>query len=349
MGTHVDPIERLERATRAFTTRTVPASSLIGLLEGEAVPRAGDLVLARVDAVRNHIRVHRPDGSRKHLFEGDELILVYGDRYAPRQFEARVPDSLGPCHLVAAGGIAAEVLTSHARIRKGATTLTPIGLVANSAGYRVNLADWALPAGRDFDRDPPVTIAVCGTSMDSGKTTLAAYLTRGLVHAGQRVGYAKVTGTGAGGDPWLLRDAGAREVLDFIDAGVVSTHRVDPEHLEWILGCLWSRLRDAELDTVILEVADGLLQTETAALLSSPLFKRLSDAVFFACADSMGAVAGIEWLRARGLPVLGIGGTITRSPLQLREAIDGVGVAAFDRRDLADPATALKIFHLARR
>ncbi|MFQ5698916.1 MAG: DUF1611 domain-containing protein [Myxococcota bacterium] len=340
-----DPTERLERATRAFTTKRVPSGSLVQLVEGEAPPRPGDLVLARVDAVRNHVRVHLPEGGRKNLFEGDELILVYGDRYAPRQFEARVPTHLGPCHLVAAGGVAAEVISSHARIHKGPTTLTPIGLVANSAGFRVNLADWALPAGRDFECHRPATIAVCGTSMDSGKTTLAAHLTRGLVRAGQRVGYAKVTGTGAGGDPWLLRDAGASPVVDLVDAGVASTYRLDVEHLEWILGCLWSHLRDSEVDAVILEVADGLLQTETASLLRTPLFSKLSDGILFACADSMGALAGVEWLRARGLAVLGIGGTIGRSPLQLREAVDATGALAFRRRDLADPATALKIFH----
>ena len=45
----------------------------------------------------------------------------------------------------------------------------------------------------------PVLI-VAGTAMNAGKTTAAARLIKGLQRAGLRVGAAKVTGTGAGGD-----------------------------------------------------------------------------------------------------------------------------------------------------
>ena len=54
--------------------------------------------------------------------------------------------------------------------------------------------------------------------MNSGKTTTVAAITHGLTAAGLRVGAMKVTGTGAGGDPFLFADAGAAEVLDFTSA-----------------------------------------------------------------------------------------------------------------------------------
>ena len=52
--------------------------------------------------------------------------------------------------------------------------------------------------------------------MDAGKTQTATFLVRGMVTAGLRVGYAKVTGTGAGGDIWWLKDAGADPVLEIL-------------------------------------------------------------------------------------------------------------------------------------
>ena len=61
--------------------------------------------------------------------------------------------------------------------------------------------------------------------MNSGKTTTAAHLIKGLVQAGLKVGAAKLTGTGAVGDIWLMQDAGANLVLDFTDTGFPSTYR----------------------------------------------------------------------------------------------------------------------------
>jgi hypothetical protein len=75
-----------------------------------------------------------PEGRRKLLFVGDEIVVAYGNRYAPNQFEAVVPKTLGPCHLVAAGGVAAKALSWHASVSKGATQITPLGLITDPTG-----------------------------------------------------------------------------------------------------------------------------------------------------------------------------------------------------------------------
>ena len=214
---------RLSRAKRAYTTRRVPQGDLVRLLSDSSnVPRAGDLVLARVEKIGKHANLELTDGRRCALFVGDEIIVTYASRYAPDQFEAYVPDHLATCHLVAGGGVAAEVAAKHDAVA-GATEITPLGLIASAKGERVNLAQHALPPST-VPRARPSTIASVGTSMNAGKTTSAAYLIRGLTRAGLRVGAAKITGTGSGHDPWLMRDAGALYVLDFTDAGYASTH-----------------------------------------------------------------------------------------------------------------------------
>src|SRR5262245_3329437 len=97
---------RLRRAAWAFTTRRVSNGAFTLLHEG--APQAGDLVLARVDAIGYHGALQLTSGRRKTLFVGDEIVVAYGNRYAPNQFEAVVPRTLGPCHLVAGGGVAGK-------------------------------------------------------------------------------------------------------------------------------------------------------------------------------------------------------------------------------------------------
>ena len=65
------------------------------------------------------------------------------------------------------------------------------------------------PPARTGTRERPRTIAVIGTSMNSGKTTTIRYLVRGMSAGGARPGTTKVTGTGSGGDYWVMLDAGA--------------------------------------------------------------------------------------------------------------------------------------------
>ncbi|WP_432544864.1 P-loop NTPase family protein [Kineococcus sp. SYSU DK002] len=334
---------RIRTAKRAFTTRCVDLAGATGLT-ATATPRAGDLVLARVGGLGQHRRLECPRGRRQSLFVGDEVVVAYGHRYAPDQFEASVPGDLGPCHLVAAGGVAARVDAAHAAMAP-ATTLEPVGLLTGAAGRVLNLADHpdellTAPAGGGGD---PVVLAVTGAAMNSGKTTAAAALVRGLVAAGLRVGAAKVTGTGAGGDLWLLEDSGARPVLDFTSAGLPTTFRADAATVLRTFTGLLDAVAGQGVDVVVVEVADGVFQTETAGLLRTPEFARRVDGVLFAAPDALAAVAGLEWLRRNDLPVVALTGLVTASPLATREAEAATGHRSWGPARLSDPVQALTL------
>ena len=333
----VTPVDsaRLLRAKAAYTTRRVPVGAASHLISGEVTPASGDLVLARVDRLGQHSRIELGNGRRAHLFPGDEIILCYGHRYAPDQFEGEVPDSLAPCHMVAAGGIAASALSRHAG-KKAATRITPVGLLGDVHGNPVNIEDHALASDRPA-ANMPLTIATVGTSMNAGKTTTAAYLIRGLAKAGLKVGAAKLTGTGAGGDVWLMTDAGADLVLDFTDAGFASTHRLSAEKLESILATLTAHLQHAGSDVMVLEVADGLFQQETSTLLCSAPFRQAVDGIIFAAGDAMGAATGVNWLLDHDLPVTAISGRLTAAPLAIRETQGATGLPALGLDQLSSP------------
>lgn len=343
-------VERVKRASWAFSTRRVLPQAAVRLLPLVGAPRPGDLVLALVDSLGQHPGLQLPSGRRKQLFPGDEIVVAYGNRYASNQFESVVPETLGPCHLAAGGGIASRVLSWHVRMTKGPTQLTPIGLLGTADSGRLNLADFALNPISSIVTALPCAITVVGTGMDSGKTQSCAFLVRGLIAAGLQVGYAKITGTGAGGDFWMLTDAGARPVVDFTDAGMATTYLASPAEVEQVLLTLVDHLARSGVDAMVLEIADGVLQRETAALLRSPVFAKLVGGFVLASQDSMGASAGVHWLRRYAQPpVLALSGLISAAPLQAREAVTELSLPVYDREGLATPANAMTILAAAQR
>ncbi|MFQ5756029.1 MAG: DUF1611 domain-containing protein [Acidiferrobacterales bacterium] len=338
--TTLDPL-RIRAAKAAYTTRRVPLDRIRTLVTGAVRPQPGDLVLARVAEIGQHTKLELVSGRRATLYIGDEVVVCYGNRYAPDQFEAVVPDSLKPCQLVAAGGVAARMLCKHTRL-KPPTAIAPLGMLADTHGRRLNLRDYTVRKPLST-RARPFTVAVVGTAMNAGKTTSAAHLVRGLTRSGLRVGTAKVTGTGAGGDVWMMSDAGAYEAVDFTDAGYASTYCAGARQTQDILTTLASYLGSLEVETIVLEVADGLLQHETATLLRSPDFMAHVDGVVFAASDAMGAVAGVQWLQRHGVNVLAVSGALTSSPLAVREAEQGVDLPVLGRHELSDPGVAAQL------
>lgn len=278
------------------------------------------------------------------LFVGDEIVVAYANRYASDQFESYVPHDLGPTQLVASGGVASSVETKSADVRR-ATDIVPIGLVSEDGATPLNLDRFGLGEISRPDRPPP-TIAVIGTSMNAGKTTTINQLVRGLVVAGHRPGVTKVTGTGSGNDYWQMLDAGARAMIDFTDAGLASTFLSDLSTVEWTAATLIDHLGYRGCGAILVEVADGLMQRETAHLVDSATFRERVDGVVFAAGDSLGAVAGVARLRHLEIPVLAVAGRLTRSPLAVAEAARVVGAPILSLEDLADPRRASQLLGL---
>ena len=110
-------ITRKDRLKPSFATRRV-AFDDIRLLDTTATDLApGDVLLARIDKPGHHQKIERPDGRKALLLPGDEVLIAAGARYAPDQFEALAPTTVGPAHLVAAGGIAGNVVAAHSATR----------------------------------------------------------------------------------------------------------------------------------------------------------------------------------------------------------------------------------------
>ncbi|MGO1543360.1 MAG: DUF1611 domain-containing protein [Gulosibacter sp.] len=341
-----------ERTQPAYTTRFVAEAvernrDEFHLLSGAGMhPRSGDVVVARVTNIGNHKRIETPESRKAILFEGALVMVAYGNRYAADQFLAFVPDSLEPTHLVAAGGVAGLVVASHTRV-SSPTEIEPLGLLANRRGI-VNLDNFApyenTPAETAKPRNArPEVIGVLGTSMNSGKSTSMATLINGLSKSGRKVAAGKITGTGAGNDPMIYHDAGATKVLDFTDFGYPTTFQLDMPAILALTVNLVEQLTDEDTDVVVVEIADGIFQEETAKLLRDPIFHNTIDQVVFAATDALGARSGVQELTSVGLKVAAATGVLTSSPLATREANEVLAqfeTPVIGTFDLTDPQQA---------
>ncbi len=321
----------------AFTTRRVARSDAATILDDLDAVRAGDLVLGRVERVGSHRRIQLADGRGSELYAGDLVVLVCGDRYAPDQFEGAAELDPAGADMLAAGGVIGRMRHAHSRMGTP-TCVVPLGLVADAARRVLNVEDYGLaPLPRPASL--PV-IGIVGASMNAGKTTAVAALAHGLGRAGYRVAAIKATGTGAFNDFHAYADAGAHVVSDFTDAGMASTYR---QPLTRILAGIDTLLGDAAqrgAEIAVVELADGLLQAETAALLREPRMRGAFAGLVLAVPDAMGAVGGCVLLNDIGLAPDVLTGMVSCSPLATAEAEAATGVSVIAREALRDPAQA---------
>lgn len=349
-------IAALNGAKWAYTTRHVRRRDVAAILASTEAREAGQLLLAEVTRLGQHDGVQLACGRRAQLYAGDRIVVCLGARYAPDQFEGVAQlEQARACELLAAGGVAGVVRHRHGRMRM-ATGLQVLGVLGGADGRPIRIADHALDLPDRLPIDAPSipVLVVAGSSMNAGKTTACASLIHGLARDGWRVGAVKVTGTGSFGDVQSYADAGAAEVLDFTDAGFASTYLVEPAVIERAAHRLIAELEARGCDVVVAEVADGLYQQETAALMASTTFRNTMRRVVYAAADAMGAAAGVQRLRGLGWDVRAFTGLVTASPLAAAEAEAALrstdaAVACLTREELRHPLCARRLAGLQHR
>ncbi|MDB6452600.1 hypothetical protein [Falsirhodobacter sp. 20TX0035] len=320
----------------SFTTRRVNRGDVAGLSADLAAAQAGDLVLCRVQLLGQHRKLQLADRRTSELYRGDLIVLCLGDRYAPDQFEGHAVLEGPGADLLAGGGIVGKMRHAHVRMALP-TQLEVLGILTDIAGERINVAGSALPTA-DIPDDVTV-IGVFGASMNAGKTTAAVSLAHGLTRAGFRVAGVKATGTGAFGDFNAFEDAGV-PATDFTDAGMPTTYRMPLSRIEDGFRTLVGTAAARGAEIVVVEIADGVFQAETGAILRGSAIRDRMDGILFAAPDALGSLGGVEVLRAHGLRPFAVSGMVTCSPLGQAEAVAATGVPHHGREELATAEVA---------
>ena len=308
-----------------YATHLVDPSLVKGLLPMVDAHDPGSLVLARVVTLGKHRDLEARDGRKVTIFPGDVFVGVLGDRYATDQFEGvgRVQGALG--HIIGIGGVVGEVVSMNTKM-VAPTVIEYLGRLADANGQPLHMSQFQSLPAQPLALATATTILSLGGAMNSGKTTTAAQIIRSLSVAGHRVAAAKVTGTACLKDPNLLYDAGAVAVLDFTHAGWPSTANLSLEQLLSITGRIRAALQSHDPEFVIIEIADGILQRETAMMLANDAFRASIDGVTFAGPDPLSCDAGVRRLRELGYPILATAGIVANGSLGIAEVEAACGV-----------------------
>ena len=322
----------------AFTTRRVNRADVRDLSTRFDAAKAGDLILCQIAEIGQHKKIQLAERRASESYPGDFVVLCLGDRYAPDQFlaSAVIDDDL--IDLVAGGGVAGRIDAAHIRMAEP-TRLKPIGLLTGERGQIMNIADYVLP--QLPANDQVTVIGVFGASMNSGKTTAASSLAHGLLRAGYAVAGVKATGTGAFGDFNSFEDGGAT-ALDFTDVGMPTTYRMPMKQIEAGFDTLVATAAARGAEIVVVEIADGVFQQETRAILTSSAIRDRLDGILFAAPDALSALGGKVVLDQVDLAPFGISGKVSCSPLAAAEAAEVTGLPILSREDLRAPNTIVQ-------
>ncbi len=325
-GSVTDSVEHRPACWRDIQSRIAPIHT---------PPQAHDVFIGRVLELGRHRRLEVCGGRRTRLYAGDLVGVAFGHRYATQQYEGTVPGVQNEYDMLSQAGVCGQVVSGAERMREP-TLIKPLGYLTDESGRTVNLRRIAGPGVPLLRRVP--TVAVVGSSMDSGKTRTVSGIVHGLSAAGFTVHAGKLTGTACRKDVNEYRDAGAAQVLDFCDFGFASTFRCSAEELQQLARDLTATLSLSSPDYLVLEIADGLVHSETVHVLDCLLSEHLVDFVCLAVHDSMAIPFGEKLLfdRWQLRPTL-ISGVVTNSPLSTAEAAELASSPVVTAEELCSP------------
>ena len=308
------------------------------------MPAAGDLAVFKIIEIGKHSSVQGVNGNNCYIFPGDYIMAAFGNRYATDQFEGYVPTSFQRRYqILGKGGAIGTIASMHAKLEdKGTTEVQLIGYVTDKEGQVIN-SKYLNQEPKVFNKNAPRNydiILSLGAAMDSGKTTSAAFLCRGLRAAKKKVAYVKLTGTVYTKDRHFARDCGAHRSVDFSNFGFPSTYMCSLPELLNLHESLLALTEEISPDYVVIEIADGLLQRETKMLLENRAFMNQVSQVIFSAGDSLGVLSGLNILRDLGAAPFAVSGLFTASPLLVNEVENTINIPVLTLDKLSHPDVA---------
>ena len=318
------------RIKQTIATRGITEYTLNQELASTRIPKAGDVGLFQVLEVDRHSSMQCIDKRSHSIFDGDYILAVFGDRYATSQYEGYVPtEVLDVYHIIGAGGVIGIVRTKNAAWEDyEPTTVKLVGYCCDQEGQVMNTLfrekNRTAFTGK-VPNDAKIILSI-GSTMDSGKTTTAAHIARGLKTTGKQVAFMKLTGTVYTKDVDYVVDCGADIGVDFSNLGFPSTYLIDEQTILDIYQTLLNELGQNKPEYIVMEIADGLFQRETSMLLRNKAFMSTIHNVIFSCGDSLSVMAGLQVLHGWNINPCMVSGRFTMSPLLITEVTDRMNI-----------------------
>ena len=308
--------------------------------DASQAPKVGDVAVIEVKGIANHTSAITAENEKMRIYEGDRIVCVFGNRYATDAFEGETQGT-EVLHLMTAGGMIGTVQAKHTSV-KNPTKVKFIGFLSDEEGKRLNLKEMSFSQKRKPLKKTRKIIFAVGSGMNSGKTTTASRMVRGLVQKGVRVAACKLTGSVSHRDLFEMRATSPVFATDFSDYGFPSTYLCEEEELLDLFHTMVADCDDYDPDVIVMEIADGVLQRETQFLLNHPEVKKYVSKILLTAPCALSANQGVQVVRNTGNEPMAVSGIISNSPLFIREFRDLCDVpfctSIGDGSELADTA-----------
>lgn len=256
-----------------------------------------------------------PSGRLSKLKKDDILAVALGERAAMKGFAGHLPKTLKTgdvIHLLNMGGVAGICSSANLFEVGEPLRIRVLGGIANEKGIVMNIGDAKKFAPSDALHSTTPLIITTGTSMDSGKTTVASEVIKTLTRIGMNLAGAKVTGVGAQRDTYKMEDYGVSETVSFVDAGIPSTANLDHAAVVAVAKGAINHLSRKNPDAIIVEFGDGLLGRYGVAAILKDRDLQKNVRLHIGCArDPIGAIKLAEDCAAIGLPIDVMSGPVT--------------------------------------
>jgi len=274
-----------------------------------------------------------PSGRMSKIKKGDILAVALGNRMALQGFVGHLPKSLkidDVIHLLNFGGVAGVCTSANVQEVGEPLRVRVLGGIVRK-GKLLNIGQAAkFKPVTNMKSDVPLIITT-GTSMDSGKTTVAIEITKTLTRMGMKLAGTKLTGVGAQRDLFKMCDYGVYESVSFTDCGITSTANMPDEQMVGVAKGAIEHLSKSDPDAIMVEFGDGLMgRYGVNAILQDPQIQA-NVRFHIGCArDPVGAIGLAKGCEDIGLPLDVISGPVTDNQVGQEILKEQLGVLTYN-------------------
>ncbi len=308
MKIKVDKISSSTKNTKLSTI--VEVSKKIDTKEGSVI------IVEALDENLAYGKIELLTGRMSKVIEGDIIAGTLGERKALKGYSGTIPKKVKPgdkLNLLNLGGIIGKLVSGNPELGKpievkviGQAIIFPV--FDQRIGKPANIKENAIAWKDNLEKSVPLII-FSASCMDTGKTTAACELIKGLTAKGYKVAATKLTGVSLMRDTLNMKDYGAVKVLDFNDAGMAST---TGKSINSLAKGIISKLTKENIDCIVIELGDGILgDYGVKSFLEDKQIMKFAKAHIICANDQVSAWGAKQLFQKFGLEITLISGRVT--------------------------------------
>lgn len=263
----------------------------------QGICEENDIALFEVlDDFGAYDRIENIYGRSVKIYKGDYIIAAFGNRYSAQNLCGHISGESTDTifQLLTNGGIVG-ICDASPVYRKSPLNLKCIGLIAEN-GEKINL----LNLSENITTLPKIVI-VCGTSGETGKTTVTKDLIKNLKrNSNYKIAGLKLSGTGCMEDILEHYDAGSDVIYDLCDVGLVSSYSESSRMVSAVKTVLDKAAKD-NVDFCVCECGGDIIGGNVFNILKDELIKKNIFNIVLTYNDVMGLLEANNLFKKLGI------------------------------------------------